>query len=156
MRLELTSRSSYAIRAVLAIARAERDGPPGAALPMPMSRIAAEMSIPRRFLPQVMGDLVRAGIVAAQVGRGGGYVLVRSPAALSILEIIEASEGDTRRSRCVLRGVACDADRTCVVHVVVDEAQRALRDRLSEATLADVLGGYERPAISGDADRAAT
>jgi Rrf2 family protein len=139
MRLELTSRSSYAIRAVLAIARAERRDVPGTTLPMPMSRIAGEMTIPRRFLPQVMGDLVRAGIVTAQVGRAGGYILVRSPAQLSLLEVIEASEGDMRRRRCVLRGIACDTGEPCELHVTIDEAQRALRERLSAATVADVL-----------------
>jgi Rrf2 family transcriptional regulator, iron-sulfur cluster assembly transcription factor len=149
VRLELTSRSSYAIRAVLAIARAERAGLPGPALPVPMSRIADEMAIPRRFLPQVMGDLVRAGIVNAQVGRAGGYLLVRSPAHLSVLEVIEASEGDTRRFRCVLRGVACGTGQLCEIHAVVEQAQRALRDRLQEATIADVLDGpAHTPAIS--------
>jgi Rrf2 family iron-sulfur cluster assembly transcriptional regulator len=147
MRLELTSRSSYAIRAVLAIARAERDELP-VALPVPMSRIADEMAIPRRFLPQVMGDLVRAGIVTARVGRGGGYALARSPGRLSILEVIEASEGDTRRVRCVLRGAACGAAEMCEVHEVVDEAQRALRDRLQRATLADLLAKRRVPAVS--------
>ena len=143
MRLELTSRSSYAIRSVIAIARAERGEPSGASRPVPMSRIADEMAIPVRFLPQVMGDLVRAGIVTAQVGRGGGYSMARLPADLPLLTVIEASEGDTRGLRCVLRGVACGANGTCEVHAVFDGARSALRDRLQGATIADILARDE-------------
>src|SRR5262249_39321891 len=77
-------------------------------------------------------------------GRGGGYLLVRSPARLTILEVIEASEGDTRLARCVLRGVACRTTDVCEVHAVLDEAQRALRDRLSLATLAHWLENESR------------
>ncbi len=55
VRLELTHRGSYAIRAVLALARAND------ADVVPARRIAKEMDIPVRFLPQVLGDLSRAG-----------------------------------------------------------------------------------------------
>lgn len=134
MRLELTSRSSYAIRAVIAVARADGDAP------VPVSRIAAEMGIPPRFLPQVMGDLVKAGLVSAQVGRTGGYRLGRPANTIGMLEIIEASEGDTRRLRCVLRGTACGLTKPCDVHAVFEAAQNALRERLAAATVADALG----------------
>ena len=66
MKLELTRRGSYAIRAAVALARIG-DGQLTTA-----STIAAAMGIPPRFLPQVMGDLVRAGLVEGIVGRGGG------------------------------------------------------------------------------------
>jgi Rrf2 family protein len=143
MRLELTSRASYAIRALTAIARAEAAEPPDPTRLVPMSRISEEMAIPPRFLPQVMGDLVRAGLVTAQVGRGGGYTLTRPPERLTILDIIEASEGDTREFRCVLRGVACAIGEPCELHAVVQQAQGALRDRFQEATIADLLPGSD-------------
>ena len=63
MRLELTHRGSYAIRAVLTLGRADRDEV------VPARRIAKEMDIPVRFLPQVLGDLSRAGIVEALASR---------------------------------------------------------------------------------------
>ena len=75
VRLELTHRGSYAIRAVLTLARAEKDEV------VPARRIAKEMDIPVRFLPQVLGDLSRAGIVEARLGRAGGYRLSKPAAA---------------------------------------------------------------------------
>ena len=55
MRLELTKRADYAIRTVLALARAADDER------LSVRRVAADQRVPERFLPQVMRDLVRAG-----------------------------------------------------------------------------------------------
>jgi len=149
MRLELTSRSSYAIRAVIAIARAEAAGRPLVATP----EIASAMSIPARFLPQVMGDLVRAGIVSARLGRGGGYRLARPPVEIPLLDIIEASEGETRGLRCILRGTACGQNGTCDVHALFVGAQEALLERLSGASVADVVDGAARRRGGGPIDQ---
>ena len=51
MRIELTKRGDYAVRAMLALARAPEGGVVSA------RRIADAMDIPVRFLPQVLGDL---------------------------------------------------------------------------------------------------
>jgi Rrf2 family protein len=106
-------------------------------------RIAASMTIPARFLPQVMQDLVRAGLVDGRMGRTGGYRLARVPAAISLLDVIDAVEGDSRRATCVLRGGPCGRDGYCAVHHVFFEAQEAMLDRLSEATLAEMAARPE-------------
>lgn len=131
VRLELTRRGDYAIRAVLALAREPGD----AVLSGP--RIAAATGIPPRFLPQVMGDLVRGTLVRARTGRSGGYRLARAPAEISLLEVIEAVEGDARRRTCVLRGGPCLQDGACDVHDIFAAAQDALLARLASATVAD-------------------
>jgi Rrf2 family protein len=134
MKLELTRRGSYAIRAAVSLARAEADALTSSA------RIAAAMGIPPRFLPQVMGDLVRAGLVEGVVGRAGGYRLARPPEAISLLAVIEAAEGDARRRTCVLKGVACGSQLSgCDVHGVFAAAQAALLQELEGTSLRHVL-----------------
>ena len=134
MRLELTHRGDYAVRAMLAIAANHSERP------LSVRRIAEAMSIPPRILPQVMHDLVQAGLVEATTGRTGGYRLAMSAESVSVLRIIEAIEGDTRRRTCVLRGGPCGRDGHCAVHDVFIRAQEALRDELGDATLASVAG----------------
>jgi Rrf2 family protein len=131
MKLELTKRGDYAIRAMLALGRGR-----GARLSTPS--MAASMNIPVRFLPQVMGDLARAGLVRSTAGRSGGYELARAPEAIDLLMIIEAVEGDTRRRTCVLRGGPCRRDGVCDVHEPFALAQDALRGQLSAVSLADL------------------
>jgi Rrf2 family protein len=135
MRLELTKRADYAIRAVLALAHAP-DGEP-----LSVRRIAADQRIPVSFLPQVMGDLVRAGLLDPTTGRGGGYRLARPAADVSLLDVVEAVEGDSRRRTCVLRGGPCSINGVCDVHAVFDAAQVDLLRRLAATTVAEVTRG---------------
>jgi Rrf2 family protein len=132
MRLELTRRGDYAVRAMLALAGSED------AAPTTVREIAADMDIPVGFLPRVMADLSRAGLVTSTIGRTGGYALARPPDRISLLEVIEAVEGDSRRTRCVLRGGPCGRDGHCQVHDVFFAAQDAMLARLARASLAEV------------------
>ncbi len=66
------------------------------------------MDIPGRFLPQVMADLVAAGLVEGRTGRTGGYRLARPAAAISLLDVIAAVElragaSDLRPARRAVR-----------------------------------------------------
>jgi Rrf2 family iron-sulfur cluster assembly transcriptional regulator len=135
MRPELTKRADYAIRAMLALSRENADGL------LSTRRIAEGMAIPGRFLPQVMGDLSRAGLVHAEPGRNGGYRLGRPATQISLLDVIEAVEGDSRRRSCVLRGGPCATSGTCAVHDVFFAAQDALLRMLSTANLAALVAG---------------
>ncbi len=141
MRLELTRRGDYAVRAMLALARAGAapGGPSDGNGRLSVARIAASEAIPPPILPSVMRSLARAGLVAAQTGRSGGYRLARQADRISLLEIIEAIEGDTRRRTCILRGGPCLAGGLCSVHDVFSSAQESLRKSLATATLAGVV-----------------
>lgn len=131
MRLELTRRGDYAVRAALVLAR---DGTGQATA----ASLAAETAIPASYVPQVMGDLVRAGLVANRRGRHGGYRLARPPADISLLAVVEAVEGDGRRRTCVLRGGPCRREGACDVHEAFFTAQEALFAALAAVSLADV------------------
>jgi Rrf2 family protein len=129
MRLELTRRADYSIRAMLAL---PADGDQFLSGP----QIAQAMDIPRRFMGQVMAPLVKAGLVEARTGRSGGYRLAKEAEAISILSVIEASGDRTARGSCVLRGGPCATDGTCAVHSVFEAAHGALLIELRSATLA--------------------
>jgi Rrf2 family iron-sulfur cluster assembly transcriptional regulator len=143
MRLELTKRGDYAVRAMLALTRGAGNGLLSA------RRISAQMSIPVRFLPQVLADLQRAGLVEAAPGRAGGYRLAREPSRISLLDVIEAAEGESRRRTCVLRGGPCGVDGTCDVHAVFFAGQEALLGMLAAASLAELAAPAPATGASG-------
>jgi Rrf2 family protein len=132
MRLDLTKRSDYAIRAMLALAKT-KDGL------LSSRKIAQEMHIPPRFLPQIMGDLTRAGLVDAHPGRAGGYRLAKPADSVTLLMVIEGVEGDPHRQICVMRGTPCGVDGECGVHYVFYAAEGALLQHLQLATLKSVI-----------------
>ena len=131
MRLELTRRSEYAIRACLRLATANR--------PVTSHAIAVATDVPERFLARVLLDLVRAGLLDARLGRSGGYRLARPPRELTLLELVEAIEGPSRSTRCVLRQRTCDPGGTCVIHPIWASAQDSLIAVLAATTLADLV-----------------
>lgn len=133
MRLALTKRADYAIRAVLALARA-RDGER-----ISVRRLAADQAIPAAFLPRVMGDLVAGQLIDAAPGRAGGYRLARAPEEVSLLDVVEAVEGDVRRRGCILRGGPCQPNGACAVHPVFVAAEDDLLDRLAQAKVSDLI-----------------
>ena len=132
MRLELTRRGDYGVRAMLELARRGGTVVSG-------TDLARSTQISTHFVTQVMGDLVRAGLVDARIGRAGGYSLKRPAGEITILSIVEAIEGDTRRKTCVLRAAPCSRDGACEVHSIFMAAQDALVSKLAGATLAEAL-----------------
>jgi Rrf2 family iron-sulfur cluster assembly transcriptional regulator len=131
MRLELTRRSEYAIRACMRLAF--DDGL------LSGRQIAAATDVPERFLARVLGELVRAGVIEAELGRTGGYRLRRRPADLTLLELVESIEGPSRSTRCVLRQRACDPGHPCAIHPVWAAAQDGVIGVLEATTLADLV-----------------
>ncbi|HVA86177.1 MAG TPA: Rrf2 family transcriptional regulator [Candidatus Saccharimonadales bacterium] len=142
MRLELTRRGDYGVRAMVALAMVTQEDA-GAIAPRRLSvrQIAEAMGIPPAILPSVMHHLLRAGLVQAQEGRSGGYALARPTTSISLLDVIEAVEGDARPRTCVLRGGACRGSGHCAVHTVFVRAHEQLRGELGRAKLAEVAPG---------------
>jgi Rrf2 family iron-sulfur cluster assembly transcriptional regulator len=132
VRVSLTLRGDYAVRAMLALAAHDGDGWLAA------SRIAERMAIPVRFLPHVLTDLSRAGLVVGQPGRAGGYRLALDPERVDLLRIVEAVEDQRMGARCVLRGGPCGVDGRCAVHDAFAGATEVLRAELAGWTLAEL------------------
>ncbi len=134
MRVSLGMRGDYAVRAMLALATVE-----GQDRPASVRWIAERMAIPVRFLPHVMTDLSRAGLVVGSPGRRGGYRLGRPANEINVLEVVDAVDpADGEIPRCVLRGGPCRPDGRCAVHDVFAGATKALRASLSEQSLAEI------------------
>lgn len=130
MKVELGQKGDYALRSVVAMARAGRR--------MKAREIAEEMDIPQKYLPHILGSLIRAGLATSVAGPDGGYTLARVPDEISLLDVIEAAEGPVRSRKCVLRGGPCQLNGTCIVHDAWSDAQAALADKLAGTTFADL------------------
>lgn len=77
----------------------------GRGRPVQVRVIGERQAIPTRYLEQIFQRLRRAKLVNGKRGPGGGYVLSRDPAEITLREIIEAVEGpvggDPRREESV-------------------------------------------------------
>lgn len=130
MQVVLGSRGDYSVRAVLFLARH-----PGR---QRRREISASMEIPDKYLPQILGVLVRARIAQSTVGRHGGYELARPADAITLREVVEAAEGPLRSDKCLLRGGPCYWAEKCALHDAWTAAAATLTDQLAATTFADL------------------
>ena len=79
---------AYALQATLQLARLGRG-----ADAHPLQSPGRRRPDAGRFLLQVLRNLVRHGILQSTRGVDGGYSLERSPADISLLDVIEAVDG---------------------------------------------------------------
>ena len=133
MRLNLGRKGDYSVRAVLDLGRHYGNGRRKA------REIAAAMRIPGRSAPQILGKLVRSGLVTAIAGRHGGYELSRAPSQIRLSDVVEAAEGSVGLRQCILRGTPCHSGGTCAVHDAWSSAQEALMRQLRRITIAQLV-----------------
>ena len=88
------------------------------------------MEIPATYLPQILGDLVRAGFVTSVAGPEGGYELSREPGKLSLLEVVVAVD-EPSPDECILSGGPCHWASACAVHEPWVRAKEALLSELA-------------------------
>jgi Rrf2 family protein len=119
--------------------------PPEAVLPA--GRLAEYHGVPTAYLAKHLQALSRAGILEALPGARGGYRLARAASAISVLDVVEAIDGDEPAFRCTeirRRGPARVARREyrvpCSIHVVMDRADAAWRAELRQTSIADLVG----------------
>ncbi|MCP3986879.1 MAG: Rrf2 family transcriptional regulator [bacterium] len=85
--MRVSLQSQYAICGMFDLAYHGSEGP------VQVRVIGERQRIPRRFLEQIFQRLRKAGLVQGKRGPGGGYVLARDAADVTLLDVIEAVEG---------------------------------------------------------------
>ena len=123
--------------------------PPETALPT--SRLAEFHGVPVAYLAKHLQAMSRAGILIAGTGPRGGYRLARPPADVSVLDVVEAVDGEDPAFQCLeirRRGptaVPAREYRTmCGIHRVMVEADSAWRAELVRTSVADLAAGVAR------------
>jgi Rrf2 family transcriptional regulator, cysteine metabolism repressor len=86
--MNLSVKSDYAARAVLSLAR---HYPSDKVLRI--EDVAREQDVPRKYLPQILAELKGKGIIESVRGRGGGCLLGRPPAEITLGDVLRAVHG---------------------------------------------------------------
>lgn len=131
--MKLSTRSTYGLRAMMAIAIENTHGP------VMVREIAERHQLPATYLEQIMVPLRKADLLSATRGARGGYRLARPACEITICEIVEALEGRLELVDCTeitCCGVQPDA---CTVKDLLTEAGAAMRRVLSQVTLAELV-----------------
>lgn len=123
--------AEYALRAVVALGT-HGEGP------LTTQQIAERTRVPAGYLAKVLQALGRAGLVEAQRGLRGGFVLTGSLGELTILDVLNAVDPLKRIEHCPL-GLAAHGRRLCALHRRLDEGIAMVEALFGETTIADLI-----------------
>ena len=115
--------------------------------PLTADKLAADQSLPVKFLENILVDLRRGGLVRSQRGADGGYRLARGAdeiTAAQILRLIDGPLAEVRGLRPEVTNYAGSAKHLQEVWVA---ARASLRSVLENVTLAQIASGKLPKAI---------
>jgi Rrf2 family protein len=127
----ISQTAEYALRAVVVLGSS-------AGKPLTTRQIAEQTQVPSGYLSKVLQALGRAGLVQAQRGLYGGFVLGRSLDELTILDVINAVDPLERIDHCPL-GLAAHRSRLCALHRRLDEGIAQVEELFGSTTIAQLL-----------------
>lgn len=145
--MRTTAKVDYAVRAGIALARAEAEADGERPVPMKAHVLAREEGIPPKFLESILADLKRAQVVASQRGAVGGYRLGRPADEITVADVIRAVEGplaDVRGERPEALSYRDDLEPLQRMWIAVRANLRAV---LEHTTLADLAAGHLDPEV---------
>ncbi len=134
--VKVSTRGDYASRALLSLSLHGGDTSPTS-----VRDIAERTALPQPYLEQILLALKGAGIVKSKRGVGGGYILARPPAEITLAQIVSAVDGPIAAGDFTEphQDGACDHEGQCVLLTVWAEVGDLLRNHLSSYTLADMV-----------------
>jgi len=120
--MNVSVKGEYALQALFDLAcQTKRE-------PVKIAEIARRQKIPQKFLELILASLKQGGFVESRRGAEGGYLLARSPEAITVGEVLRYIEGRKRN-----RYVHGPGHPMFALWNRVDEAVSAVVDRTSFA-----------------------
>src|SRR5215211_5409319 len=134
-RVKVSTRGDYAARALLSLALHGSDQPTS------VKEIAERTGLPQPYLEQILLAVKGAGLVRSKRGVGGGYVLARPPADLTLSQIVSAVDGPIVAGDFgePHQNGACSHEGQCVLLSVWADVGEHMRQHLDSFTLADMV-----------------
>jgi Rrf2 family protein len=125
------------------------------------AQLAEFYELPSTYLAKHLQQLARAGIVQPLYGTGGGYRLGRPADQITVLDVVEAIDGDRPMFTCTeirRNGPSRLPDkcyrRPCTIAAIMKHADEAWRSALRQPTIADLARGLPQSVPMAQRERA--
>jgi Rrf2 family protein len=136
--MRVTTWTEYSLIISLHLAKRGRTGHG----PVAARELADVEKLPADYVEQILLRLRRAGLVDSVRGAKGGYLLARHPSAISVRDVMTASEHQTFEVNCASHPVdteRCSPGATCSIRPVWHALQQRVDDLLAGISLADLM-----------------
>lgn len=130
----------YAIRAVFFIAHKTANGER-----VGIKEIAEGIDSPEHFLAKILQHLSRKRLISSIKGPNGGFYLDTESLKRSLIEIVEAIDGDKLFRGCGLGLKQCSEINPCPLHNQFKDIRNSINDMLNDIT----IGEFNEELMSG-------
>jgi len=131
--MKVSAKTEYACIAMMELAAQHDMG-----RPVRIRRIADRHDIPPRFLVQILLQLKGAGLVSSVRGAAGGYQLIKSPREITLGQVMEVIEGDSKENGKTT-SASPESPAVKALSQTWREVAAVQRRMLHEISLADLL-----------------
>jgi len=133
--MKLTTRSEYALLALVYLARHKDEGF------ISIDTIAKAQGIPPKFLEQLMLALKRAHFLRSTKGQHGGYTLSKEPGQIALAEVIRLFDGALAPTESVSENFyeSTPIEKEKKLTKVFKDIRDYVSQKLEKTTIADVM-----------------
>ncbi len=110
----------------------------GSQAPLSLKKIAETTHMPYRFLTQVVKPLIKADLVQAKEGKGGGYTLIQPPASIKLKAVLEALGEPMAIAKCLGNNL-CATSKGCKMKKFWQRIKDSIDRDLNKLTLKDLI-----------------
>jgi Rrf2 family iron-sulfur cluster assembly transcriptional regulator len=120
--------------------------------PVPLADISERQAISLSYLEQLFSRLRKDQLVDSVRGPGGGYLLGRDAANISIGEVIRAVDESVDATRC--QGQAdCQSGDRCLTHSLWQDLSDRISSFLNDITLGELMAKRDVQEVAGRQDK---
>lgn len=131
--MRLSTRTRYAVRAMLELASNKSNAP------VQLRTIASRQDISIKYLEQLMATLKTAGFVKSVRGSKGGYILAAPPNRIKLDCLFSCLEGPVTIVECIENDRFCNRAADCASRLLWAQLQAAMMQVLKSTTLQDLV-----------------
>lgn len=139
LRMKLSKRGEYALRALIDLGVAAELGRPV----VQVSELAEKEKLPSKFLEQIFIQLKAGGFVTTTRGKLGGYSLARSAGEIKFGQVVRLVEGPLAPIPCVsvtaYERCTCPDEAHCGLRMLMLDVRNAIASVLDRYTLAQIV-----------------
>ena len=133
--LKMSEAASLALHSVLLLA-ANPDRS------IPAREIASKFHVSEAHLSKVLQRLTRVGLVKSTRGPKGGFMLGKTAAEISLLDVYESIEGPFVPCKCLLGNRICGSEKCCILGELLETVDEQIRNYLAETKLSRLASAY--------------
>ena len=114
---------------------------PGA--PVLNNDIASRLNVPAPYLAKILQSLSKGGLLYSFRGRLGGFCLREEAAQVSLMQLLQLTEGADFTQSCLLGLKRCSDETACPVHARWVPIKEKVIEMLNQMSLADLAAAVQ-------------